>query len=78
VRFLVSEVPLYGGNLKNLTDLNVELFRKGLALKAHRLLYHSTLGLRVMKKKKNGSKGCSPDVSLNSRLGSNKEEEERM
>jgi len=31
---------------------NVERFRGGLALKAHRLLYHSTLGLRVIKKKK--------------------------
>ena len=27
-------------------------FRGGLIFKAHRLLYHSTLGLRVMKKKK--------------------------
>jgi len=27
-------------------------FRGGLVVKAHRLLYHSTLGLRVMKKKK--------------------------
>ena len=26
-------------------------FRGGLVLKAHRLLYHSTLGLRVIKKK---------------------------
>ena len=26
-------------------------FRGGLAFKAHRLLYHSTLGLRVIKKK---------------------------
>ena len=34
-------------------DLNKELFRGGLLFKAHRLLYHSTLGLRVIKKKKN-------------------------
>ena len=27
-------------------------FRGGLVFKAHRLLYHSTLGLRVIKKKK--------------------------
>jgi len=27
----------------------------GLVFKAHRLLYHSTLGLRVIKKKKEGS-----------------------
>jgi len=31
---------------------NVQRFRGGLVFKAHRLLYHSTLGLRVMKKKK--------------------------
>jgi len=30
----------------------VKLFRGGLVFKAHRLLYHSTLGLRVIKKKK--------------------------
>jgi len=29
-------------------------FRGGLVFKAHRLLYHSTLGLRVIKKKKFG------------------------
>ena len=28
-------------------------FRGGLVFKAHRLLYHSTLGLRLIKKKKN-------------------------
>jgi len=31
------------------------LFRGGLVFKAHRLLYHSTLGLRVIKKKKKSS-----------------------
>jgi len=31
---------------------NVQRFRGGLVFKAHRLLYHSTLGLRVIKKKK--------------------------
>ena len=31
---------------------NVERFRGGLVLKAHRLLYHSTLCLRVIKKEK--------------------------
>ena len=30
----------------------VQRFRGGLVFKAHRLLYHSTLGLRVIKKKK--------------------------
>ena len=32
--------------------LNVQRFRGGLVFKAHRLVYHSTLGLRVIKKKK--------------------------
>ena len=31
---------------------NVQRFRDGLVCKAHRLLYHSTLGLRVKKKKR--------------------------
>ena len=30
---------------------NVKRFRGGLVFEAHRLLYHSTLGLRVIKKK---------------------------
>jgi len=30
----------------------VQRFRDGLVFKAHRLLYHSTLGVRVIKKKK--------------------------
>jgi len=30
----------------------VQRFRGGLAFKAHRLLYHTTLGLRVIKKKR--------------------------
>jgi len=30
----------------------MQRFRGGLVFKAHRLLYHSTLGLRVIKKKK--------------------------
>jgi len=44
-------------------------FRGGLVFKAHRSLYHSTLGLRVIKTRKTF-------VALNSRLDSNKEEEE--
>jgi len=32
---------------------NVQWFRGGLVFKAQRLLYHSTLGLRVIKKKRN-------------------------
>jgi len=33
----------------------VKRFRSGLVFKAHRLLYHSTLGLRVIKKEKKGT-----------------------
>ena len=40
---------------------NVQRFRGGLVFKAHKLLYHSTLGLRVMKKNKKfvRSAGCA-------------------
>jgi len=34
----------------------VKRFRGGLVFKAHRLLYHSTLGWRVIKKEKIGQK----------------------
>jgi len=33
----------------------VKRFRGGLVFKAHRLVYHSTLGLRVIKKKMKGT-----------------------
>jgi len=49
----MSEVPLYrGGLVWPLMTRAVKRFRGGLVLKAHRLLYHSTLDLRVIKKKK--------------------------
>ena len=35
------------------------MFRGGVVLKAHRLLYHSTLGSRVMRKKKTLTKAES-------------------
>ena len=38
--------------VEHLREQNVERFREGLVFKAHRLLYHSTLGSRVIKKKK--------------------------
>ena len=44
-------------NLRTTTDRNVKRFRGGLVFKAHRLLYHSTLGLEVIKKKKKPDKG---------------------
>ena len=37
---------------EQLLSRNVKRFRGGLVFKAHRLLYHSSLGLRVIKKKK--------------------------
>jgi len=42
--FSMSEQPL---------RRNLQRFRGGLVFKAHRRVYHSTLGLRVIKKKKN-------------------------
>jgi len=42
--------------LDQLPQRNVQRSRGGLAFKAHRLLYHSTRGLRVIKKKR----GCIP------------------
>ena len=46
--FLLSEVPLYVFQVRSTATDHF-----GLVFKAHRLLYHSTLGLRVLKKKKN-------------------------
>jgi len=37
---------------RQLLSRNVKRFRGGLVCKAHRLVYHSTLGWRVIKKKK--------------------------
>ena len=42
----------------------MQRFRGGLVFKAHRLVYHSTLGLRVIKKKK---KGLIPTLVLSLR-----------
>ena len=39
-------------NLRKLLYVNVQRVRGGLVLKAHRLLNHSTLGSRSMKKKR--------------------------
>ena len=40
-------------------------FRGGLVFKAHRLVYHSTLGLRVIKKKKKKKKtGFEPRLEM--------------
>ena len=39
-------------SIQDLLRRNVKRFRGGLVFKAHRLLHHSILGLRVMKKKR--------------------------
>jgi len=52
VHLNVLERPPVGGLLLHELDL---WYRGGLVFEAHRLLYPSTLGLRVMKKKREGS-----------------------
>ena len=42
---------------EQLLGRNVKQFRGGLVLKAHRLVYRSTLGLRVIKKKREEDRG---------------------
>ena len=52
----VLEKGMPGGRFsiqEQLLSRNVERFRGGLVFKAHRLLYHSTLGSIVIKKQKN-------------------------
>ena len=44
----------YSSQFKKLLGRNVKRFRGGLVCEAHRLLYHSTLGLRVIKKRREG------------------------
>ena len=45
----------HASGLEQLLRRNVTRFRGGLVCKAHRLVYHSTLGSRVIKKKKRRS-----------------------
>jgi hypothetical protein len=40
------------GRSKQLLYINMQWFQSELIFKVHRLLYHSTLGLKVIKKKK--------------------------
>jgi len=44
--------PWWLANKPRLLRRNVKRFQGGLVFKAHRLMYHSTLGLRAIKKKK--------------------------
>ena len=46
-----------GKKKKQLLRINVKRFREGLVFKAHRLLFHSTLGWRVINKKNFGWRG---------------------
>jgi len=41
-----------GSRMERLLHRNVNRFRGGLVFKAYRLVYHPTLGLRVMQKKR--------------------------
>ena len=45
-------------NLKQPIYINVQRFRGGLVSKAHRLLYQSTLGLRVITKERKNWVSC--------------------
>ena len=47
----LPRLPLFRRSLQ-LRSRNVKRLRGGFVFKAHGLLYHSTLGLRVIKKKK--------------------------
>ena len=53
----VSAIEQHGPHKEQPLYRNVQRFREGLVFEAHRLLYHSTLGLRgIQKKKKEHSK----------------------
>jgi len=65
LQFLVPRTCI----VEQLFHRNVKRFRGGLVVKAHRWLYHSTLGSRVIKKKKKTSSFSSPaPASTNSSL----------
>ena len=62
------ERPMFGktsesGGVGRSLHINVQRSRCGLVFKAHRIMYHSTLGSRVVKKKKEGSVGVVRDFS---------------
>ena len=60
----IRPMPLW----EQLLYRDVQWFRGGLAFKAHRLLYHSILGLRVIKKRKRKSTDRSRTLAaLNAR-----------
>ena len=57
--FPVNLTPVHPADPRStvLLSRNVEQFRGRLVFQAHRLVYHSTLGLRVIKKKKKVDRG---------------------
>ena len=55
----VTAMKFYLHSRSQFKNRNVQRFRGGLVFKAHRLLYHSTLGLRVIKKKRRMTSECS-------------------
>jgi len=66
---VVQQISSGVGMVEDKTQLlsrNVQRFRGGLVFQAHRLLYHSTLGLKVMKKKeeKRGMDAADKAASL--------------
>ena len=50
------------------TTLTMQWFRGGLVIKAHRLLYHSILGSRVIKHKKRALRGPGVQEELSAHL----------
>jgi len=56
IALCMSIVALIPGPGPHSRTSDVKRFRGGLVFKAHRRLYHSTLGWRVIKKKKNQKK----------------------
>jgi len=52
------------GASQQLLHITVQRFRDGLVFKAHRLLYHSTRGLRVIKNKKKNEEPTPSDAEL--------------
>jgi len=65
VRRIRASTPRLGRQGQPLLHRNVQRFRGGLVFKAHRLLYLSTLGSRVIKK----TREVQPSVPLSSEFG---------
>ena len=63
-------LPLDWTSLEQLLSTNVKRIRGGLVFKAHRLLYHSSLGSRVTKKKRKKGRVRLSEPWTGSRVGS--------